>query len=71
MRQRPTRAANTARFDWADPPSRIVVVVLPKDAARSTIAVAHDKLPDAEAADRFKAAWRGWLGSLRTVMARS
>ncbi len=71
MRQRPTRAANTARFDWAEPASRIVVVVLPKDATRSTISVSHEQLPDAAAADRFKTAWRGWLGSLRTVMARS
>ena len=68
MRQRPTRAANTARFDWADPASRVIVFVLPKDATRSTISVSHEQLPDSAAADAFKAAWRGWLGTLRAVL---
>ena len=71
MRQRPTRAAHTARFDWADPPSRVVVALVPKDGSRSTVAVAHEQLPDAATAERFKASWRGWLGTLKTVLERS
>jgi hypothetical protein len=70
MRQRPTRAANTARFDWADPPSRIVVFVAPKNGTRSTLTVSHEQLPDAATAERFKAAWRAWLGTLRSVLER-
>jgi hypothetical protein len=71
LRQRPTRAANTARFDWADPPSRVVVTMVPKTATRSTIAVTHEQLPDDAAAERFKTAWRGWLGALETLLERS
>ena len=64
---RPTRAALTARFDWADPPSRIVVNVAPKAPGKVLVAVAHERLPDAEAADRLKAAWRESLGALKAL----
>jgi uncharacterized protein YndB with AHSA1/START domain len=70
MRQRPTRAELTARFDWADPPSRVIVAIVPKGADKALVAVAHEKLPDADAADQFKAAWREWLGKLKTVVER-
>ena len=70
MRQRPTRAALTARFDWADPPSRVVVTVVPKEPGKATVAVQHEQLPDAEAAERLKAAWRGWLGEVKALLER-
>lgn len=70
IRQRPTRATLTARFDWSDPPSRIIVTVVPKDGGKSLVAVGHEKLPDADAADRFKAAWRASLGQLKDVFER-
>ena len=65
MRRRPTTAANVARFDWDEPPSRVVVGLVPKDAARTQVAVAHEKLATAEDAARMKAAWRAWLGRLK------
>jgi uncharacterized protein YndB with AHSA1/START domain len=68
LRSRPTRAAWTARFDWADPPSRIVFTVIPKSPGKALIAVGHEKLPDAEAAARLKTAWRGWLGDLKALL---
>jgi uncharacterized protein YndB with AHSA1/START domain len=68
MRQRPTRARNTARFDWDEPPSRVVVSLAPRDDGRTTIAVAHERLPDAETGDRLKTRWRGWLAALKTVL---
>jgi hypothetical protein len=68
MRQRPTRAALSARFDWADPPSRIVVSAVPKGESRSVVAVAHEQLPDADAGDQFKRAWREWLSRLKTML---
>jgi hypothetical protein len=70
MNPRPTRARLTARFDWADPPSRVVVSTVPKSAGKALVAVAHEKLPDAESAARLKAAWREWLDDLKTVVAR-
>jgi hypothetical protein len=70
MNPRPTRAKLTARFDWSDPPSRVVVTTVPKTAGKAVVAVAHERLPDAESANRFKAAWREWLGDLKTVVER-
>lgn len=70
MDQRPTRVALTARFDWAEPPSRVVVTFVRKDSAKTTVAVAHEQLPDAETGDRLKASWRGWLTELKTLLER-
>jgi hypothetical protein len=71
MRQRPTRAALAARFDWSDPPSRVVVGVAPKGTDKALVAIAHEKLPDPETAERLKAAWRGWLGDLKAELERA
>lgn len=71
IRQRPTRAALSARFDWPDPPSRVVVAVVPKGPDRSVVAVAHERLPDAATAEHLKAAWRDRLGALKALLERS
>lgn len=68
MRLRPTRAALSARFDWADPPSRIVVTAVPKGEGKTLVAVAHEQLPDAEAGERLKRSWHEWLGQMKTVL---
>jgi hypothetical protein len=65
---RPTRAALTARFDWADPASRVVVNVLPKGGDKVLVSVAHEQLPDAETGEGLKAMWRGALGNLKTAL---
>lgn len=67
MAQRPTRAAMTARFDWSDPASRVVVNVVPKG-DKAVVAVTHERIPDADAADRLKAAWRSSLGDLKVLL---
>ncbi|HEX6869028.1 MAG TPA: hypothetical protein VF119_09500 [Candidatus Limnocylindrales bacterium] len=68
LTQRPTTAALTRRFDWTDPPSRVVVTVTAKGPGRSVVAVALEKLPDAATGDRLKTAWRGWLTALKSVL---
>jgi hypothetical protein len=70
MRQRPTRAALTARFDWSDPTSRVVVTIVPKGPGKATVTISHERLPDAESAERFKGAWRHWLADLKSVVER-
>jgi hypothetical protein len=70
LRPRPTRAALTVRFDWSDPPSRVVVTLVPKGVDKVVIGVAHEQLPDAESGERLKTAWRGWLGALKSVLER-
>lgn len=68
VRPRPTRAAMTARFDWTEPPSRIVVNVVPRANGKVIVSVAHEQLPDAEQGDAMKTAWRTWLDDLRTLL---
>jgi hypothetical protein len=68
MRQRPTRAALAARFDWSDPPSRVVVTVVPKGVDKSVVAVTHEQVQDGNAAERLKVGWRGWLSAMKTVL---
>ena len=68
IRQRPTRAALTARFDWPDPVSRVVVNVVPKAGGKALVAVGHEQIPDAETAERLKGSWRAWLGELKSVL---
>ena len=68
LTRRPTKAALTARFNWPEPASRIVVTAAPTATGKTQVAIAHEALPDAETAERLKAAWRGWLGALKTVL---
>jgi uncharacterized protein YndB with AHSA1/START domain len=65
-----TAAALTVRFDWADPPSRLAVFVVAKGPDKATISIQHEKLPDAEAANRLKAYWRERLAELKSVLER-
>jgi uncharacterized protein YndB with AHSA1/START domain len=68
MSPRPTRAAGTARFDWSDPPSRVVVHVTPKGEGRTSLSISHERLPDAEVAEELKARWREHLGVLKEML---
>ena len=61
----------TARFDWADPASRVVVNVAPKGDLRRIVFVTHERIPDAVTAERLKAAWRAWLSSLKATLERA
>jgi hypothetical protein len=70
MRQRPTRAAMSARFDWSDPPSRVIVGVAPKGADKSLVYVTHEQLPDAGSGERLKRAWRESLVELKAFLER-
>jgi hypothetical protein len=40
----------------------------PKANGRTTIAVSHERLPDADAGERLKTRWREWLSALKTVL---
>lgn len=65
MRQRRTTAANSARFDWVEPASRVVVLLTPKSDTRTQVTVTHEKLPEAGDVDRMRAVWRDRLGALK------
>jgi hypothetical protein len=67
---RPTRAARTARFDWQDPPSRVVVTATPRDGGKTAVTVTHEQIKDAGDAAGLKASWRAWLDDLKVFLER-
>ena len=71
MRQRPTRAALTARFDWVEPKSRVVVIVAAKDPGRSVVTVTCERVPGADAAKDLQQRWRSALGDLKAMLERA
>ena len=65
------RTANrgrSARFDWGDPPSLIGFNLFAKGEGKTQIGLAHQKLPDADTAERLKAMWRERLSALKEML---
>ena len=56
----------SARYDWEDGSTRVVVTFDAKGTAKATVHVSHEKLPDADTADEMKAYWRAALVDLKT-----
>lgn len=65
LRQRTATRPKSARFDFDDGRTRVLVTFTAKDADRSTIALEHSRLTDAEEADQMRALWRQAMGELR------
>jgi len=57
-----------ARFDWGDGSTRVSVTFDAKGPARSTAFVSHERLPDPDAAEVAKAAWKQRLSALKTFL---
>lgn len=70
LARRPSRAAGVARFDWADPASRLVVFVEPKGASKATVSLAHERLPDPEAVTTLRRYWQDRLDTLQAQLER-
>ncbi|HYI21185.1 MAG TPA: hypothetical protein VEX62_00985 [Candidatus Limnocylindrales bacterium] len=73
LRLRSARTASsvrykTARFDVNDGEGRVVVSFDPKGDAKTSIAIEHEKLPDAQSAARWKTSWRSHLGALKELL---
>ena len=68
LRTRTSQPAKSARFDWADGATRVNVLFEQKGEGRSRVALSHERLPDAETAERMKGHWRERLGELKTVV---
>ncbi len=65
LRRRTAQPSRSARFDWEDGGTRVNVGFAAKDAAKSTVAVAHERIADAGTAERLKEMWRGRLTELK------
>lgn len=68
MSVRSSQPGKVARFDWADGHSRVQVTFEEKGPARSTAHVAHERLPDADAAELAKAFWKKRLPELKALL---
>jgi len=68
IRERLSTRGRARRFDWDDPPSRVVCELTSKGEAKTQIGLLHEKLPDADTAERMKAMWRGRLTQLKELL---
>jgi uncharacterized protein YndB with AHSA1/START domain len=70
LRERTAAKPRSARFDWGDGATRVNVTFLAKGAAKSTAALQHERLADAQEAERMKAFWRERIAALKQVLER-
>ena len=68
MTLRTSRPRLTARFNWDDGATRVMVSFEEKGPKKASAAVAHERLPDPDEAETAKAAWRGRLASLKAYL---
>jgi len=68
LRLRKATPHRTARFDWEDGSSRVAVGFTPKGDHRSTVALEHERLPDAETAEEQKTFWRERMQALQRLL---
>jgi hypothetical protein len=70
LRERTATRPKSARFDWGDGKTRVIVGFEAKGEAKSTAALEHERLPDAKEAARMKAFWRERIGALKELLER-
>jgi uncharacterized protein YndB with AHSA1/START domain len=68
LRERTATKPKSARFDWGDSETRVNVTFLAKSEAKSTAALEHRRLADADEAERMKAYWRQRIAALKEVL---
>lgn len=68
MSLRTSQPGRTARFNWGDGATRVNVAFEAKGPAKTTVAVAHERLPDPDEAEAAKDAWRRRLADLKTLL---
>jgi uncharacterized protein YndB with AHSA1/START domain len=70
LRERTASKPKSARFDWGDSETRVIVGFTAQSEAKSTVALEHERLADAEEAERMKAFWRERVAALKEVLER-
>ncbi|MBN8867129.1 MAG: hypothetical protein J0H98_06215 [Solirubrobacterales bacterium] len=71
LRLRTATAPTSARYDWADGSTRVLVGFESLGPSKSKIALEHEKLPDREIADRMKVWWRERVADLKELLEAS
>jgi Domain of unknown function (DUF4287) len=70
LRERTATKPKSARFDWGDGDSRVIVGFTARGNAKSTAALEHERLPDAGEAERMKVFWRERIAALKDTLER-
>jgi hypothetical protein len=65
MRTRTATKPRSARYDWEDGTTRLIVGFEAKGEAKSLVALSHERLPDSETAGEMKTWWRERLAELK------
>ena len=65
---RTARPGHSVTAAWDDGSTRITVGFVEKGANKSQIALAHEKIPDAQQTDELKAFWRDRLNDLKKLL---
>ncbi|HEY8453792.1 MAG: DUF4287 domain-containing protein [Micromonosporaceae bacterium] len=65
MSLRTSQPGRTARFNWGDGATRVIVSFETKGPEKATVTVSHERLPDPDEAESAKAAWRRRLTELK------
>jgi hypothetical protein len=68
LRERTTQKPRSVRFDWGDGTTRVNVGFVAKGEDKSTAALEHQRLANAEEAERMKAFWRDRVTLLKEVL---
>jgi hypothetical protein len=66
MRTRTATAPRSARYDWEDGSTRVIVGFEDLGENKGRVSISHERLPDAETADEMKAWWRARLTELKS-----
>jgi uncharacterized protein YndB with AHSA1/START domain len=70
LRERTAIRPRSVRFDWGGGDTRVNVGFVAKGEAKSMAALEHERLADAEEAERMKAYWRDRIAVLKEVLER-
>jgi hypothetical protein len=68
MSLRTSQPSRSARFDWEDGVTRVNVEFMDKGPAKSTVAVAHERLADGDEAETTKVMWKERLAELESFL---
>jgi uncharacterized protein YndB with AHSA1/START domain len=65
---RRAQPAKSIRANWDDGSTRLVIAFTARGAARSQVALVHERVPDAGTADKLKAFWRERMAALKQLL---
>lgn len=68
LRLRTATPHRSARYDWEDGSTRVNVGFTELAQSKSQVAIAHERLPDADTAEEMKAWWRERVAALKTLL---